>query len=183
MIAVVVIIFILLIFAYNSLYCCKYVFWNLAAQKEYKKIYKKYGRADFTNVMPNGVAVWKKPKDSPFERIMIIDDKSTSKCGFLYLTVKSYMEPQLIEAALSATKTLTYNRCKEELTAGCDTFDVAMATLAVSIRTGKGLISAGEVDEIYKKELLASESNSQINYSYLMTIKDEYELKHADILS
>ena len=181
-IATVIVLCLLLI----SYHCLLLLRWKIEPMKEYYKISKRFGNPSFVNPSSGGVALWKQfGKESPFVRIMIVDEKKPHKkpaphYDFIYATIKYHIDPKKMMDVRAISDSIMYDRLKEELTVGCRTLEANMATMVMVDLVHKDIITKSHVADglTYKRYINKSRDTAAINYRILQGIKNEYDIRH-----
>jgi hypothetical protein len=154
--------------------------WKPGPKKEYERLVAKFGKPNYTNKGPKGVAVWKSV--GPFERVMIIDENVPhgAHCDYVYFTIKYFIDSKQIPAVLKVSDSVMYDKLKEELTVRCGSIENSIATLVLVDKVNNSLVPDDKVRETYNKMILTATDVVEENYRILESVVDDYELKHVD---
>jgi hypothetical protein len=177
-------VFLILLIIILIAFCVAKPLWRTHSRKQYIEVEEKIGSPDYVNPGPNGVAIWKMPKNTPFKRVMVVDEKMNNvlvqKC--IYLTTKLYVDPRNVCKVLSIANTIMYDRLKNEITVKGSSLAAAMATIVLAQQVNKEIIPDNLINEKYKNYIQSSAKNENKNFTHLCVLKDEYDIAHGDNL-
>jgi hypothetical protein len=158
---------------------------------------KLFGDPSYLDSRPGGVAMWSFRESNgesngshtmPFTRIVVRDKIPQRGAGIgdhIYVTIPYSLDSADKQRVLRATDSIEYDESRNEMTAGSNTLESAMALLVFVDKVSRNIISYSDILEGKKFGdcMAASHPRGKDNYIRLQIMKEGYELNHPALPS
>ena len=112
---------------------------NQGPKDAYKALFLEYGKPEIILNRPYGIAIWTAPTIGPFISLMLMDESTehlepVSHCDFLYAMVHVYISDDILPKVLALSKSIYYDRLKQELNIRCHSMKPIIAVLNLALK-------------------------------------------------